>query len=53
MLIERFVVHRIGDENFSGMEAGIDFSEGENRAITIRAGCNNIFAERLAAQCIA
>jgi hypothetical protein len=46
--IQRLAIHCVGNQDFSGMEGGIDLAKCESRLISIRTGGNHIVCERFA-----
>src|ERR1700677_1061777 len=49
MRIQRLAVHFVGNNDFSRMEAGIDFGQREYRTIAVGAGRNHISRKSFAA----
>ncbi len=50
MGVERLAVHRVGNQNFSGMKTGIDLAQRQYGLVTIRARRHNVISERFAVQ---
>jgi len=50
MGIKRPTIHRIGDYDLAWMKARINFRQSNDRAVTIRPGCNNVTSQSLPSQ---
>ncbi len=53
LYVERFAVHRIGDQHLAGMEFGIDLGQRDHRFVPIGASRDHILCEGLAVEIFA